>query len=136
MKIMLLIFVTACIALIFFFFLERGLAKFFEVWRSATKNACSSATVCKKKNLAGLEPLYSAVSTTRCISRTQLATVIILVLLDAQSSAGVPFAIFESENFFTKIFQKTSFFSKKAKKSQKFFYLIFFLFLCILVNSR
>jgi hypothetical protein len=35
-----------------------------------------------------------------------------------------------------KIFQKTSFLSKNAKKSQKFFYWIFFLFLCILVNLR
>jgi hypothetical protein len=51
----------------------------------------------KKKIIAGLEPLYSAVSKTRCISRTQLATVIILVLLDAQSSAGVPFDTFEAK---------------------------------------
>jgi hypothetical protein len=49
----------------------------------------------KKKN-------YSRAQTrkkTRCISRTQLATKIILVLLDAQSTAGVHFDTFEQKNY-------------------------------------
>jgi hypothetical protein len=50
-------------------------------------------------------------------------------MLDAQSSAGVPFDSFETKKyiFFCFFFKKRVFLAKNAKKVEKFFIKIFFL---------